>query len=73
MKIFGLLLVALLPLAASGQSAAEPKLRSWLLARQMATCESDNRRLPIGTRICTEGHVWVCAPSGNWQNSGKAC
>ena len=73
MKTMRLLLAALLTLLTSGNVPAEPKPLPWLLAQSIATCELENRRVPAGTRVCSQGYFLECSPRGTWQNTGKEC
>jgi hypothetical protein len=75
MKTIRLLVAAFLPLLTSGNAPAEPKPLPWLLAqeRRMPTCELENRRVPVGTRLCSNFKVWECSASGNWVDTGKDC
>jgi hypothetical protein len=73
MKTIRLLCAALLPLVTAGNAPAEPKPLPWLVAQRMASCELENRKVPVGTRLCSSGSVIECSPSGTWQNTGKEC
>jgi hypothetical protein len=73
MKNIRLLIAAVLSLLGSAAVPAEPKPLPWLLAQSIATCELENRRVPAGTRLCSQGHWIECSPRGTWQNTGKEC
>jgi hypothetical protein len=74
MRALRLLCAALLPLLPWSNAPAEPKPLPWLVAQsRMPGCEVENRRVPAGTRMCTNSNVWECSPSGNWVNTGKDC
>jgi hypothetical protein len=73
MKAIRLLLAALLPLVPAGNAPAEPKPAPWLVAQRMASCEVENRKVPVGTRLCSGGSLLECSPSGTWVSTGKEC
>jgi hypothetical protein len=76
MKTIRLLLAAMVPLAAWSDAPAESKSAPWLVAqyeRRMPTCKLEDRNVPIGTAFCKEGRTWRCGPSGNWEDTRKAC
>jgi len=76
MRTIRLLCAALLPLFLSGNAPAEqPKPLPWLVAqgRPLAGCELDNRKVPVGTRLCSGGKFMECSPNGTWQSTGQDC
>lgn len=71
-----LLAAMLAAVVALPSQARAPEQQGWLLLAQsdgQARCELDGRRVPQGTRLCTEGYVTVCNRAGRWERTGKRC